>query len=527
MAPITEPGSPLVARLQSQAPFLLGLLLVYVFVKGLAQSALTPISGDETFTLELARETRASVLWHALLRGADGQPPLFYLIERFFLHVTSNAQIALRLPSLLAFCCTATCLYLFVRKRAGSFQALLCAVLLLNTTLYLIFAIQARPYSLVAAGVAFAMVCYQRAPNPFWTCLLFVSLALAVSLHYYAIFAVGAFIAAEAAFYFTARKIRAGVWLAILGGGMPLLVFWPLLQAQKQMFAQHFWAQPTLSGALIAYSSFLLLPSFLGLALAVVIGLGLLKAEIVSLFSKKDAVPREDVRIQEVVLLLAILAMPFALSLAARIAHGGFVERYVIWVTVGVAAGVGYLLPRFSKSGLAALAAFLFVATAAQEVRALHSLKLRAASTAESPDAPVRRLLRSAGHEDLPVVLWGGYTDICYYAAPDVAKRLVTITDPASAVDYMGTDTVEKLAAAMASYSVCRAVDFGSFAPTERVFLLYTSDFSAPQATTVFYDWWVPKLVKDGYFLQLLAAEGNARIYLVRAPEARSHPDKP
>ena len=519
MPPVTEHNPPLLARLENKSPIVLGLLLGYVFLKGLAQTAITPISGDETFTLTLARETHTTALWQALLRGADGQPPLFYLIERFFLHLGSNANIALRLPSLLAFCCTAVCLYVFVKRRATSFQALLCAILLLNTTLYLIFAIQARPYSLVAAGVAFAMVCYQRAPAPLWTFLLFFSLALAISLHYYAIFAVGAFIAAEAVCYWVTRKLRVGVWLAILGGGVPLLIFWPLLRAQKQMFAQHFWAQPTLSSALIAYSSFLLLPSFLGLALAVVIALCLLKTEFAPLFSNGDAPPRENSRLHEAALLLAILAMPFALSAAARIAHGGFVERYVIWVTVGLAAALGYLLPRLSSPALAALAMFLILATAAQEVRALHSLKLQAANIKEAPDAPVRRLLRSAGHEDLPVVLWGGYTDICYYAAPDVAKRLVTITDPAGAVEYMGTDTVEKLATAMASYDVCRAVDFGSFAKTERVFLLYTTDFSAPQATTVFYDWWVPKLVKDGYLLQLLAAEGNARIYLVRAPE--------
>src|SRR5579863_4949888 len=123
MGPITEQNYPSLARLEGKSPLLLSLLLAYVFLKGLAQTAITPISGDETFTLELARETRASALWHALLRGADGQPPLFYLIERLFLHVTGNAQIALRLPSLLAFCCTATCVYLFVRRRASSFQA--------------------------------------------------------------------------------------------------------------------------------------------------------------------------------------------------------------------------------------------------------------------------------------------------------------------------------------------------------------------------------------------------------------------
>src|SRR5262249_25225571 len=156
----------------------------------------------------------------------------------------------------------------------------------LNSSLYLIFAGQARPYSLVAAGVAFAMVCYQRAPKPLWTVLLFLSLALAVSLHYYAIFALGAFVTGEAMYLWAMRKARIGVWLAIFAGGLPFFLCWPLLRAQKQIFAQHFWAQPTLSGALLSYSSFFLLPAFLGLGFVVVVGIALITTERWPLFFK-------------------------------------------------------------------------------------------------------------------------------------------------------------------------------------------------------------------------------------------------
>jgi len=51
-----------------------------------------------------------------------------------------------------------------------------------------IYLIDARPYSIVVAAFAAAMVCYPRASEFRWPVLLFLSLTLAVCLHYYAVF---------------------------------------------------------------------------------------------------------------------------------------------------------------------------------------------------------------------------------------------------------------------------------------------------------------------------------------------------
>ena len=511
----------LLATSEKFAPLLFLTLIAYVFFKGLAQAATSAVTADETFTLALAREPRAGALWHALMRGADGQPPLFYLLERLFLRVSTNPQVTLRLPSILAFCCVLTCVFFFVKKRASPGQALMCSLLLLNSSLYLIFAGQARPYGLVAAGVAFAMVCYQRVAKPLWTVLLFFSLALTVSLHYYAIFALGAFITGEAIYCWATRKARIGVWAAIFAGALPLILCWPILNAQKQIFAQHFWAQPTLSSVLLSYSTFFLLPAFLGLGFVVVLGIALITAEQWSFFRKRETVVEPDCTAHETALILTMLLTPIVLAAVAFIAHGAFLDRYVIWVTVGIVVGVGYLLPRLSGTALAAMALFLAIVTSGQEVRSLHLLQLQARQAPEAPDARLQRLLHSAGHENLPVLLWSAYFDICYYASHGTAERLVTITDIAGAVDYLGTDTLEKLASAMGSYGSCRVFEFGTFAAAHEEFLLYSTDFSVRQGTTGFYDWWIFKLLQDRYKLELVAAEGNARLYLVRAPQRR------
>jgi hypothetical protein len=71
----------------------------------------------------------------------------------------------------------------------------------------------------------------------------------------------------------------------------------------------------------------------------------------------------------------------------------------------------------------------------------------------------------------------------------------------------------------MSHYGPFQVVDFRSFAEAHHAFLLYSDNLYAVQGTSVFYDWWIPRLVRDGYSLQLVAAEGNAKMYLVRAPD--------
>src|SRR5262249_50282681 len=107
----------LLARLDRLSPALLGLVIAYSLVKSIVEAASTALWDDEVFTLILARQQQASVVWRALSRGADGQPPLFYLIEHAFLGLAANPHIALRLSSILAFCCTVALVFTFVRKR--------------------------------------------------------------------------------------------------------------------------------------------------------------------------------------------------------------------------------------------------------------------------------------------------------------------------------------------------------------------------------------------------------------------------
>jgi hypothetical protein len=495
------------------SPALTGLLIVYSLAKELAQAASKPFWNDEVITWTLSHQPSMSVVWTALERGADGSPPGFYLIERLFSHLATNAHIALRLPSILAFCCTLACVFVAARKRAGAALAATCMAILFTTVLYDTYAIEARPYGLSVASIAFAVVCYQRTPKFLWTLFLGLSLILAAALHYYAVFALAPFAAAEAVYYLLTRKVRLGVWLTILCGGLPMIVYWPLLNEQRQAFGPHFWGHPKLFTSLASYGSFLHLPVSVGLSFACILALGLiLKWQ----GSERRSVPAQDTLLHEPVLLLCMLGMPFVVFLIARVTHGGFLDRYVLWAALPMVLIPAYIIPRYRARTWMAVTAFVFLSVASQEALSLYSLR-GGVGRFVSPTASVERLVGSADSPELPVVVGNDndYVQLSYYASPEWAKRFLAVTDPEGAVAYIGTDTADRELPVLAGYSSLRVYDFTQFAAAHREFLLYSTSEAATAGPFGYYDWWIPRLLRDGYSLRVVAAEGNRRVYLV------------
>ena len=515
-----EQTSSLIEKFERTSSVILGLVILYSFVMGLAKVASTPLWNDEIITWDLVRQPNVSILYKALARGADGQPPLFYMVEKPFSAVIANLHIALRLPSILAFCATLACVYAFAKRRGGSGLGVICVFILMNTSLYGTYATEARPYSLVAACLALALVCYQRAPALLWTPLLGLSLALSTALHYYAVFALVAFALAEAVFCLSARKLRIGVWTAVFCGAIPVLVYLPLITEQRRALTGHIWAPAKLSTALSAYGNFFSLPVSLGIGFA-----GLLALSMVLRGSGKEIPGEEyenrgDVPLQEQVLLLGLLGMPFFVYAVARVMHGGFLDRYVLWAVLAMVVIPSYTLPRFRTQSFLVLAVF-FLAAATKDVFTLNSLRNHIGRI-DSPASSVEQLVNAAGSPKLPVVVGSNndYIELSYYASPGVAKRLVAIEDRESAVAYIGTDSSDRELPVLADYVALQVYDFHSFAAKNREFLLYSASESATSGPFGFFDRWVPKLLKDGYSLSTVAAEGNRRIYLVRAPAA-------
>jgi 4-amino-4-deoxy-L-arabinose transferase-like glycosyltransferase len=484
-------------------------LIAYAAVRSFFAAASKPFWYDEVLTFIVTGQSSVSAVWRALSQAVDGQPLGFYLIERAAAALTVKPEIALRLPSIFAFLCILLCVFLFVRRRSGTMYALLCASVLLITVLFDTYAVEARPYVLLVACIAIALLCYQRAPEPLWLVLMGLSLVAAEAMHYYAVFAFVPFGLAEIAFSLRRRHLRPGVWLALACGLVPLAVFWPLLLAQKRSYGAHFWAEPGLRHIGKTYGWLFNTSSFhwhLGLAVAAV--LILVGALLALAFRGVRAALLADPFFHEYVLAWALLSLPFVALAATKIFGGGLSPRYVLPTVLAIPLAAGYILPRLNPRTTPLVAILLFSILAVQEAKFWASQRGHLGKVM-SPAASIESSVNLAGHADLPVVISDtfDYLSFAYYASPSLARRLVAVVDPPQEVAYVGSDSLDRNLIRVRSFYPLRVYQFQAFAADHPSFLLY-SDGTAN-------DWWPRRLARDGFSLEIVVPVQGREIYLV------------
>jgi len=487
-------------------------LIVYAAVRGVFTAASTPFWYDELCTWIVARQPTVSAMYDALRHAADSNPPVFYLIERLSASLIKNEHIAFRLPSIAGFAIVLWCVFLVAKRRSNGTVGLVCTTAILMTTLYEPYATEARPYSLVAACIAFGLVCYQRAPATRWMLLLGISLALAEALHYYAIFSIAPFCAAEGAILLKTKQFRWKVWLALACSFLPLAVFWPLLMQFKAAFGAHMWSPPALGNITPIYGWFFHTGAAIGIGIAAALSAVLVLA-LLSPGTAPD--PAAEPPSHELVLALVFLALPFIGFAGTKIGHGIMVNRYVLPGVLGMAMACGYLLQWSGSKSVAVFAVFVLFVVAFQE-RSFWVTHRGHLTAVHSPAEDLVRILNGLPrYRDLPVVISDGldYLPIAHYASPEEARRFVSVVDPAASVTYQGNDILEKSLAILRSYTLLQVHDFPAFAAEHRTFLLYSR--GGP------FDWWPNRLVREGYALRAVVAEAGVRVYLVEMGAVR------
>ncbi len=496
----------------------LAVLVVYAAVRGVVAAAARPFWCDEVCTWIMVHQPGMRGIWSALEHAVDGQGPAYYVIARAASGMLANQEIALRLPSIFGFCCLAVCVFIFVRRRIGNALALICSFVLFTTVLFDVYAVEARAYSLVVACVAVALVCYQRASSWRWSLLLGFCLALAVSLHYYAVFAFVPFGAAEGVRLLRTREIRFGVWLALLCGFVPLAIFWPLLSHLRQYYGAHFYAKPTLFTVAVTYGAFFEVAGRWGVGVAAALTLGVLGAALAAVNGRAKATCTCESPFDGQVLTLALLALPVGIYVATKVAHGGLTVRYALPAVIGVPLALSYILSRLGHRSVAFVVAFLLFAVAAREGQFWLSHRGPLASGESNTDS-IESLIETAGHEDLPVMVSDDleFLALVHYAEPHWQERFVCVVDAEQAVAYTGADVADKELVVLRTVANIHVYKFQGFAAQNPSFLLFSDDGRESGGGTEVSDWWPIRLVRDGYSLDLLAADGTRRVYLVSA----------
>ena len=513
----TEPQSS--SRLSKfPATLLLAPLVAYSVVRCLIAAASKPLWFDEMCTWIIARLGSAHAIWDALKRAADGQPPLFYIIEAHAGTLFRNEEIAYRMVSILGFACVLTFVFLFARRRTNAWYALLCSALLLLTILFDTYAIEARPYSLEVACFALALLCYQHAPAPAWMIVMGCSLALAENLHYYAVFAMVPFGLAEAALLWKTRRLRIAVWLALLGGCVPVIWLFPLQRALKITYGEHMLAPASLVRAIAIYGW--IFTSQRNVAVVFAVAIVCVAAILVGVAAAAQALRRQsqlraawasDPLAHEQILTLGFLALPFIAYAGAKLAHGALLDRYVLSVVLGIPLAACSLHAWLGRRGRIVLVIVAILLIAGRETR-FWMLQEQHIGRLQSSAPRADQFVAAAGYPDLPVVVSSAvqYLELDHYAPPELQRRLVFLVDPVKAIEYDGSDSGDRQMLLLRDYAPLDVEEFAGFRAGHRQFLLLSN--GDPRL-----DWWPARFRGDGDAdVRLLESQDSWKMYLVR-----------
>lgn len=492
-------------------------LIAYVMVRSAFRATVKPLWFDEVCTWIMATLPNASSVWHALERAADAHPPAFYLLESFLDKLIPNQQIAFRIPAILGLGITLWCLFIWLRRRYETGIVFAAVLTPLLTVFYSTYAVEARPYALVTACLAVALVCYDRVPVAGWTVGLALSLAAAEAFHYYALMAMAPFFAAEFLYACKGKIVRWRVWAAIACGVVPLLFCWQLLANIRSSYGQHFWAKPSLIVAAGTYGWLFDIPLYpLTFARTTICAVLLLVCALLFAFwmlLRSVRASANDARFSDGMLIAVFLLLPFVFFVVTKIASGGFTERYAMAAILGLALASGYGLSRLSKRmaiPLVALVTFLFAWQEARfwsQYRVIRHYRIYW-------QKPVEELVSATGYQDLPVMVTEShdFLQIAYYTDPEWKRRFVSVVDAEAAVKYGMPDGADKELKVLDDLKPLNVMDYADFRRRYPRFLVFSIRM---RINDLDLDWWLQRLSDDGYKITALKTDGRRSIYLV------------
>ena len=465
---------------------------------------------DELLTFHVSGLQPFSLLWKALLAGADGMPPGYYMIVRLARMIPGDPHVILRLPSIIGYLLTLLGVYWFARRRLPA-AAGLAAVILVTLSHFREYAIEARSYALLVGFLAIAAVCWQRFGERWFMAPLFaISLALAVACHPLAVVAISIFATAELAWTVLSRRIRWGMWASCLLATCPFFMGLPILLKYRESFGKSFWSRPTWNTAYSTYGLYLGFDPLFTLALIVLI-MGVIGSVVWRLWQRRRGGSRDrDFSLPELILVAAFILYPALLVTLAKTLHSGYVDRYGWPAIFGLVLGTVYL---FCAMGVRSAPTRLLIGLLIPfAVIARFEFKVLAKTTVAARDERWTKLAQlSRDNPDLPVVIGNGtrYLEAVEYASIDLRERLVEADDPDIANQLDGHDTVEKTNRILAEFIPLRIEGLGLFQAKQRRFIYYSQNYV--QHT----DWVTAYLMQEKYHLTLLSQVGAASIFMV------------
>ncbi len=473
---------------------------------------------DELFTFYIARLPSVSDMWSALLTGGEQIPPLFHIITRISLSLFGVSELAIRIPEVVGFWVMSLCLFRFVSKRSSALYGFAAMLFPLVTKAYN-YAYEARPYGIVLGFAGLALVCWQSAVEGHHRKLslagLAVSLAAAVSNHYYAVLLFLPLAVGEAARSLSLRRLDLPIWAAYGSAMTPLLLFVPLIQQARTQSAI-FWAQPHWGQMTDFYYS-LLTPALLPL-----VGMLIVAAVYPTTLSTSASNRKQESHctppIYEVAATFGFIATPVVAVILAMLVTGAFTSRYALPSVIGFSILFAFAAYRL-LDGRAIIGVSLVVLLSGGfvmgEVRTFQSIVEDSSARAETYE-----FIQSNNEDKLPIVTSDLYDfmTLAHYAPPDIASRVVYLADPQASLRHLGHSSVDQGILDLKPWFHLKIEESAPYVASQQRFLLYVRGQSLNSRFRR-WQWLLSELTTTNRRIELKARNRENLLFLVSATE--------
>jgi 4-amino-4-deoxy-L-arabinose transferase-like glycosyltransferase len=309
---------------------------------------------DEILTVLNTRLPSSTAIWKAATEGADGLPPIYFMVIRSFDEVFGRTDLSIRLPSALALAAGLLLTFDCARRLTDGLHGLI-ALSVLCCSFLPYYGHEARSYALyfMFAGLALWIWVYDKDNS--WVGALFfgVAIFLAVGMHYYAILCLVPYVVLEVTNWRPWRLPSRKMIAALLGMACAAAVLWVPIQAGRRQFRPDFWANPTVDLLRDALPG--IFPDGLLLLVLIVVWIALSSSRDKSI--SLQAMPAAE-RAGWFFLLI-----PLAGYLLAKITHV-FQLRYFVCMLPGVAVAFScWVWRHFQGAWRVSIGVFLILAT--------------------------------------------------------------------------------------------------------------------------------------------------------------------
>ena len=464
----TPAGSP-TEREARWVPWLCLLILTLLyFVPTCVRAAKDKLWFDEIYTFDAAGLLPHYGQFWTALKETEAAPPVEFVAAWLSESVFGRNEFGLRFPSVVAFWLMALCLYAFLKRRIP-WQFAMAAMPLACLTAAGPYAWEGRPYAIMLAFGAAALLAWQRAAENRhrWTALpvLACSLGGALLTHTMAVALALPLAAGEIARTFKRKRIDWPVWLAFALSTPALIVLWKIKVASDFGPFRHYGSCPGISP--LSYLQ-MLMPAVAPFALTLLLA-GLLRRRQASASGTTATLPVTSSVAVAAFALIPFVAVPLSL-LADR-----YWLRYSLNCTIGIVGLLILLIYRIGGgnrlagvSALAVLARLLpsgnFCRKTGDQIGDSSWLILRPISCQVFDQLPT----------DAPIVICSDlvFVELEHYLKPEQAARLYYLTDRASAAAIDGDTLFEVRGSLIQKFFPFHAnfADYHAFVATHKRF---------------------------------------------------------